>query len=73
VWVLGSLAKRWTPATQPKGFDSPVLLATVQPKSELPSSTSTLVLLTFTPWNASLKVLGKRAQNLWHLESKGPA
>lgn len=53
MWVLGTLAKRWTAAMQPKGFDSPVLLAAVQP--------TFLVLLTFNFARASLRMLGKRA------------
>lgn len=36
MWVLGALAKCWTAALQPEGFDSPVLLATVQPNRSLP-------------------------------------
>ena len=35
MWVLGTLAKRWTAALQPEGFDSPALLATVQLRKEL--------------------------------------
>jgi hypothetical protein len=32
VWVLGTLAKRWTAALQPEGFDSPALLGDRQAK-----------------------------------------
>jgi len=28
VWVLGTLAKRWTAVLQPEGFDSPILRTT---------------------------------------------
>jgi len=35
VWVLGTLAKRWTAALQPKGFDSPVLLSNRPTKIKL--------------------------------------
>ena len=34
MWVLGSLAKRWTAAVQPKGFDSPVLFAWLSDRNE---------------------------------------
>jgi len=59
VWVLGTLAKRWTAALQPEGFDSPALLASVQPKAEL--AMASLVILTSPCLRDSLKMLGKRA------------
>jgi hypothetical protein len=59
VWVLGTLAKRWTAALQPEGFDSPALLASVQPKTGLVMPS--LVILTSHSSRDSLKVLGKRA------------
>jgi hypothetical protein len=62
VWVLGSLAKRWTAALQPKGFDSPVLLSDRPTKIELGMISSAQVILTSAHANDSLKMLGKRAQ-----------
>jgi hypothetical protein len=62
VWVLGTLAKRWTAALQPEGFDSPALLAPVQPKNRTRSQALALGILTPPSSQDSLKMLGKRAQ-----------
>ena len=47
MWVLGTLAKRWTAALQPKGFDSPVLLVSRPTKTEIAAMASSLGYLDF--------------------------
>jgi hypothetical protein len=61
VWVLGTLAKRWTAALQPKGFDSPVLLSDRPTKNGSRMFSLAYRLLTSLSPRDSLKMLGKRA------------
>jgi hypothetical protein len=61
VWVLGTLAKRWTAVLQPEGFDSPILRTIRPTRSEIEVDPAVCVLTRVWAWH-SLEVLGKRVR-----------
>jgi hypothetical protein len=61
VWVLGTLAKRWTAVLQPEGFDSPILRTIRPTRSKIEVDLAVCVLTRVWAWH-SLEVLGKRVR-----------
>lgn len=70
MWVLGTLAKRWTAGSSLRGS---IPRSSARPSNKLKGGLlGTFVVLTRGPARRTLKLLGRRAQQFRHRVKKAP-